>query len=51
MSIAIGAAGTVQPLQEDITRNCPEKIHPHYPAGKCAPLMPDLWFLSCNQLK
>jgi len=44
-----GADSPVQPLQDDLTRDCPEKIDPHYPLGKCAPMMPDLLLLPRNQ--
>ena len=44
-----GAAATVQPFQDDLTRNCPEKHDPGYPFGKCAPMMPDLLLLPRNQ--
>lgn len=44
-----GADETVQPFQEDITRDCPEKNDPRYAFGKCAPRMPDLRLLPRNQ--
>ena len=46
-----GADANVQPLQDDLTRDCPEKIYARYPFGKCAPMMPDLLLLPRNQPK
>jgi hypothetical protein len=42
---------SVQPPQEDITRNCPGKHDPKYAFGKCAPMMSDLRLLPRNQPK
>jgi hypothetical protein len=44
-----GADANVQPLQDDLTRDCPQKVDPRYPFGKCAPMMPDLLLLPRNQ--
>jgi hypothetical protein len=33
----------VQPFQEWVTKDCPQKHDPKYAFGKCAPLMPDLF--------
>ena len=44
-----GAASTVQPFQDDLRRDCPERDDPRWPYGKCAPLMPQLLWLPRNQ--
>ena len=44
-----GADETVQPFQEWITKDCPEKHDPRYAFGKCAPMMPDLRLLPRKQ--
>jgi len=47
--VKCGAGSHVQPLQDDLTRDCPHKNEPGYPFGKCAPMMPDLLLLPRNQ--
>jgi hypothetical protein len=44
-----GADATLQPLQEELTADCPHKHDVHWPFGKCAPLFPDLRTLPINQ--
>jgi hypothetical protein len=44
-----GAVATLQPLQEELTKDCPHKRDPRFPFGKCAPLFPDLRKLPINQ--
>lgn len=44
-----GAGASVQPLQDDLRRDCPDRDDPRWPYGKCAPLMPDLLKLPRNQ--
>lgn len=44
-----GADATVQPFQEDITRDCPRRHDHALELGTgCAPLMPDLRLLPRN---
>jgi hypothetical protein len=44
-----GAGASTTPLQNDLTKDRPEKNDPHYPFGKCAPMMPDLRLSPKNQ--
>ena len=44
-----GADSSVQPFQDDLRRDCPERDDPRWPYGKCAPLMPGLLKLPRNQ--
>jgi hypothetical protein len=46
-----GPDETLQPFQEELTRDCPHKRDLRLPFGKCAPLFPDLRNLSINQPK
>jgi hypothetical protein len=44
-----GVDATLQPFQEDLTRDCPHKQDKHYPYGKCFPAFSDLRTPPANQ--